>query len=82
MSINADFRFFSKGLEALVPNQRLNSIYSRLVEMTDNGGNAWRGYQTLDPQILDDSWYQLMNQDNSNENFSVYSTTTNIPQIG
>jgi hypothetical protein len=73
MFINADFRFFSKGLEAFVPNQRLNSIYSRLVEMTDNGSNAWRGYQTLDPQILDDSWYQLMNEDNSNENFSVYS---------
>jgi hypothetical protein len=73
MFINADFRFFSKGLEAFVPNQRLNSIYSRLVEMTDNGNSAWRGYQTLDSQILDDSWYQLMNEDNSNENFSVYS---------
>jgi hypothetical protein len=73
MFINADFRFFSKGLEAFVPNQRLNSIGSRLVEMTDNGSNAWRGYQTLDSQILDDSWYQLMDEDNSNENFSVYS---------
>jgi hypothetical protein len=72
MFINADFRFFSKGLEAFVPNQRPNSICSRLVEMTDNGSNAWRGYQTLDSQILDDSWYQLMDEDNSNENFSVY----------
>jgi hypothetical protein len=73
MFINADFRFFSKGLEAFVPNQRLNSIYSRLVEMTDNENNAWRGYPTLDSQILDESWYQLMNEDNSDENFSVYS---------
>jgi len=70
MFINARPRIVSNGFETFVPNQRVESLYQRLVEMTNSDINAWSIPRPVDTHSTD-NWDQQLDDFSNNENFPV-----------